>query len=62
MLGVCRGMQVMAVHAGGRLDQHVPDLVGHEQHSPGGDEFGAVEVVTSARHPGRPAWSASGSP
>jgi putative glutamine amidotransferase len=46
-LGVCRGMQVMAVRAGGVLDQHVPDLVGHEQHSPGGDEFGAVEVTTS---------------
>ena len=24
VLGVCRGMQVMAVHAGGALDQHVP--------------------------------------
>ena len=47
VLGVCRGMQVMAVHAGGALDQHVPDLVAHEQHSPGGDEFGAVEVVTT---------------
>jgi putative glutamine amidotransferase len=47
VLGVCRGMQVMAVHAGGSLDQHVPDLVDHEQHSPGGDEFGAVEVTTT---------------
>ena len=48
VLGVCRGMQVMAVHAGGRLDQHTPDLVGHEDHSPGGDEFGAVAVRTEA--------------
>ena len=48
VLGVCRGMQVMAVHAGGKLDQHTPDLVGHERHSPGGDEFGAVEVETTA--------------
>ncbi len=47
VLGVCRGMQVMAVHAGGKLDQHTPDLVGHERHSPGGDEFGAVEVETA---------------
>ena len=47
VLGVCRGMQVMAVHAGGALDQHVPDLVDHEQHSPGGDEFGAIEVTTT---------------
>ena len=44
VLGVCRGMQLMAVHAGGRLDQHTPDLVEHEQHSPGGDEFGEIEV------------------
>ena len=48
VLGVCRGMQVMAVHAGGRLDQHTPDLVGHEDHSPGGDQFGAVAVRTEA--------------
>lgn len=47
VLGVCRGMQLMAVHAGGRLDQHTPDLVDHERHSPGGDEFGTVEVTTT---------------
>jgi putative glutamine amidotransferase len=46
VLGVCRGMQLMAVHAGGTLDQHTPDLVGHEQHSPGGDAFGTVTVAT----------------
>ncbi len=44
MLGVCRGMQVMAVHAGGSLEQHTPDVVEHEEHSPGGDEFGEIEV------------------
>lgn len=51
VLGVCRGMQVMAVHAGGTLDQHTPDLVGHEEHSPGGDVFGEmrVEVVAGTR-------------
>jgi putative glutamine amidotransferase len=43
-LGICRGMQVMAVAAGGKLHQHVPDLVGHEQHSPGGDTFGDIAV------------------
>jgi putative glutamine amidotransferase len=48
VLGVCRGMQVMAVHAGGALDQHVPDLVEHEWHSPGGDAFGETEIVTLA--------------
>ena len=46
VLGVCRGMQVMAVHAGGVLEQHTPDVVGHEQHSPGGDEFGDIRVST----------------
>lgn len=46
-LGVCRGMQVMAVHAGGVLDQHVPDLVGHEQHNPGGDGYGDIPVAVA---------------
>ena len=40
-------MQVMAVAAGGTLDQHTPDTVGHEQHSPGGDTFGEIEVSTA---------------
>jgi putative glutamine amidotransferase len=48
VLGVCRGMQVMAVHAGGALHQHLPELVEHEQHSPGGDAFGEIEVCTVA--------------
>ncbi|MDB5694440.1 MAG: gamma-glutamyl-gamma-aminobutyrate hydrolase family protein [Alphaproteobacteria bacterium] len=43
-LGVCRGIQVMAVEAGGGLVQHLPDQVGHEEHSPGGDRFGSVDV------------------
>ena len=46
VLGICRGMQVMAVHAGGALDQHTPDLVGHDRHSPGGDVFGDIDVDT----------------
>jgi putative glutamine amidotransferase len=48
VLGICRGMQIMAVHAGGTLDQHTPDLVGHETHSPGGDTYGDVEVEVEA--------------
>ena len=28
LLGICRGMQVMAVAAGGVLEQHLPDVVG----------------------------------
>ncbi len=46
VLGICRGMQLMAVHAGGTLDQHTPDLVGHETHSPGGDSYGTTRVET----------------
>ena len=33
-LGICRGMQVMAVAAGASLEQHVPERVGHESHCP----------------------------
>ena len=40
-------MQLMAVAAGGALEQHMPDLVGHDEHSPGGDAFGATEVTTA---------------
>ena len=46
-LGVCRGMQLMAVAAGGSLVQHTPDLVGHDGHSPGADAFGTTDVTTA---------------
>ena len=46
VLGICRGMQVMAVHSGGTLDQHLPETVGHQTHSPSGPEFGDVDVET----------------
>ncbi len=49
VLGICRGLQVMAVHAGGTLQQHLPDVVGHDDHSPGGDAFGLVPVATATR-------------
>jgi putative glutamine amidotransferase len=34
VLGVCRGMQVLNVASGGTLEQHLPDLLGHESHRP----------------------------
>ena len=34
VLGICRGMQVMAVAAGASLDQHLPEVVGHDAHNP----------------------------
>lgn len=46
LLGVCRGMQLLAVQAGGTLEQHTPDRVGDDRHSPGGDAFGSVSVET----------------
>ena len=46
VLGICRGMQLMAVHAGGHLHQHTPDVVEHDEHSPGGDAFGDIAVTT----------------
>lgn len=45
-LGICRGMQVMAVAAGGTLEQHVPDRVGHEGHSPTPGRFSTHPVAT----------------
>jgi putative glutamine amidotransferase len=44
VLGICRGMQVMAVQAGGTLEQHLPDVVGDDSHSPRPGTFGEVEV------------------
>lgn len=48
VLGICRGMQVMAVHAGGSLDQHLPDHLGSTLHSPDGGTYSDVIVHTHA--------------
>jgi putative glutamine amidotransferase len=45
-LGICRGMQLMAVRGGGSLEQHVPDVVGHEEHAPGASSYGWTSVRT----------------
>ncbi|HEY2042339.1 MAG TPA: gamma-glutamyl-gamma-aminobutyrate hydrolase family protein, partial [Jatrophihabitans sp.] len=44
LLGICRGMEVMAVAAGGGLEQHVPDRVGHAGHSPEPGVYGRHRV------------------
>lgn len=46
VLGICRGMQVMAVAAGGTLEQHVPDRVGHTQHSALLGAYASHPVIT----------------
>jgi putative glutamine amidotransferase len=37
ILGICRGMQILNVAYGGGIEQHLPDVVGHEahRHTPG---------------------------
>jgi putative glutamine amidotransferase len=40
ILGICRGMQLLAVAAGGRLHQHLPDVIGHEKHRPAPGVYG----------------------
>ena len=32
VLGICRGMQLINVACGGTLQQHLPDLYGHDEH------------------------------
>lgn len=51
VLGICRGMQVMSVAAGGVLEQHLPDRLGHSEHSPGRGMYGEhpVEITPGSR-------------
>jgi putative glutamine amidotransferase len=44
LLGICRGMQVMAVAGGGTLEQHIPDRVGHLGHAPAPGTYGSHVV------------------
>jgi putative glutamine amidotransferase len=44
LLGICRGMQVLSVVSGGALEQHLPDLVGHEGHRPEPGVYGRHDV------------------
>ena len=44
VLAVCRGIQLLNVALGGTLHQHLPDVVGHERHSPGPAVFGTTTV------------------
>ncbi len=48
LLGICRGMQVMAVAAGGTLDQHLPDAVGSAEHLPAPGVYASHPVRAAA--------------
>ena len=51
VLAICRGFQVLNVARGGDIVQHLPDLVGHEEHREITGEFSehAVRVDPSSR-------------
>jgi putative glutamine amidotransferase len=44
LLGVCRGMQLMNLARGGSLIQHLPDVLGHEDHRAVPGAFGDHDV------------------
>jgi putative glutamine amidotransferase len=48
ILAICRGCQVLNVHLGGTLHQHLPDEVGHTAHRTAPYVFGDVDVGTVA--------------
>lgn len=48
LLGVCRGMQIMAVAAGGALEQHLPDRLDSSRHAPGRGYYGSHGVRVAA--------------
>ncbi len=51
VLAICRGFEVLNVARGGDLVQHLPDVVGHEEHRAVAGEFSehAVRVDPSSR-------------
>ena len=50
VLGICRGMQILNVAYGGGIEQHLPDVVGHEdhRHTPGTFADHEVDLETGS--------------
>jgi putative glutamine amidotransferase len=48
LLGICRGMQVLNVAAGGTLEQHLPERLGHDRHRPVPGSWAEHEVRLQA--------------
>ncbi len=47
VLAICRGCQILNVERGGTLHQHLPDIVGHDDHRRAPFVFGEVKVTTT---------------
>lgn len=47
-LAICRGVQVLNVLRGGTLIQHLPDVVGDDRYSSGGEVFNLNEAAVDA--------------
>ena len=47
VLAVCRGLQILNTARGGTLHQHLPDVVGHDEHRHAPSVFGEVKVTTT---------------
>jgi putative glutamine amidotransferase len=47
VLAICRGLQILNTARGGTLHQHLPDVVGHDEHRHAPSVFGEVKVTTT---------------
>ncbi len=48
ILGICRGAQMLNVHLGGTLHQHLPDVVGHDRYRVGDGVFHPEPMTITA--------------
>ena len=62
LLGICRGMEVLNVAHGGTLEQHLPDVVGHDGHAAHARRVRPAPRAPGARLAGRPRGRAPSAP